>query len=67
MFWDDGDHCIFVEFFGTYQNGDRARISSALIKEYEELCLPYSLRIGFHKTEEVARKTMMEWLDSQDS
>ena len=29
---------------------------------YHGLRLPYSLRVGFHQSEEVARQTMMDWL-----
>ena len=66
MFWDDCDHCIYAEFFGSYESGDKARIAADLITAHEELCLPYSLRIGFQGTEQVARKTMMEWFGAEE-
>ncbi len=67
MFWDDRDHCIYVEFFGDYERSDKAKMVSTLINTNEDLCFPYSLRIGFHETEMVARKTMMEWFRADDS
>lgn len=66
MFWDDCDHCIYADFFGPYESGDKARSAATLITAYEELGLPYSLRIGFHETEKVARKTMMEWFGVEE-
>ena len=60
MFWDDCDHCIYADFFGTYEVGDKARIATALIATHDELGLPHSLRTGFHETEAVARKSMIE-------
>ncbi len=44
-----------------------AKMVSTLINTNEDLCFPYSLRIGFHETEMVARKTMMEWFRADDS
>ncbi len=66
MFWDDCDHCIYADFFGSYERDDKARIATTLIITNDELCLPYSLRIGFHETEVVARKLMMEWFGAEE-
>ena len=60
MFWDECDHCIYADFFGSYEGDDKARIASTLVATNEKLFLPYSLRIGFHETEMAARKTMMK-------
>ncbi|MCB1235835.1 MAG: hypothetical protein KDM91_12270, partial [Verrucomicrobiae bacterium] len=60
MFWDDRDHCIYADFFGLDERADKARIASTLITTNEELRIPYSLRVGFHESEKVARRTMME-------
>jgi hypothetical protein len=66
MFWDDFDHCIYADFFGVSGRDIKARIASALITSNEDLDIRYSLRIGFHETEEVASKTMMEWFGAED-
>ena len=66
MFWDDDDHCIYVDFFGPYKTEDKERIASVLITTNDELQFPYSVRIGFHETEKVARKTMTEWVGAQE-
>jgi hypothetical protein len=66
MFWDDRDHCIYADFFGSYEGDDKVRIASSLVATSEELLHPYSLRIGFHKTEMVARKAMMKWFVADD-
>lgn len=61
MLWDDDDHCIFAEFYGNYDAGDKIKLSATLIEAHQSLCISYSLRIGFHPTEEVAQRTMMGW------
>ena len=66
MIWDDCDHCIYVDFFGSYEGDDKARIASTLITTNDELHFRYSLRVGFHETEKIARKTMMELLGTEE-
>jgi len=66
MFWDDCDHSIYADFFGDYESDRKVTIVSTLIITNDELGLPYSLRIGFHETENVARKTMMELFNAEE-
>jgi hypothetical protein len=66
MVWDDCEHCIYVDFFGSYQGTDKARITTTLIMTNDEHGFPYSLRIGFHETEEDARKTMKRLLIDEE-
>ncbi len=65
MFWNC-DHCIYADFFGPYERENKERIASMLITTNDELRFTYSLRIGFHETEMVARKTMIEWCGAEE-
>lgn len=67
MFWDDHDHCIYADFFGLDEKADKAKMASTLIRTSEELGIPYSLRVGFHRSEKVARLTMMEWFGAKEA
>ena len=61
MVWDDEAHCIFLDFFGEFSPGERLRATTAALETYDGLRLPYSLRVGFHQSEEIARQTMEGW------
>lgn len=62
MIWDDDSQCIFLDFFGTFEPGERSRAAKRALEIYEGLRLPYSLRIGFHPSEAIARRTMLDWM-----
>lgn len=67
MFWGDFDHCIYADFFGAYERDEKERLASILVIINDELRLPYSLRIGFHETENAARTTMMALFGAENS
>ena len=62
MVWDDEVRCIFLDFFGEFEPSERSRAATTALDVYHGLRLPYSLRVGFHQSEDVARQTMMDWL-----
>jgi hypothetical protein len=62
MVWDDEDHCIFLDFFGEFEPSEKSRVATTVLELYFGLRLPYSLRVGFHQSEEVARRTMVDWI-----
>jgi hypothetical protein len=66
MIWDDEDHCIFLDFFGKYEAHERLKAATAVLEIYYGLRLPYSIRVGFHESEEVARQTMMDWIGADN-
>ncbi len=66
MLWDDDDYCIFADFFGDYETADKIKLAIVMLETYQASGIPYSLRIGFHKTEEAARITMMELYDAEE-
>ena len=65
MFWDDSDSCIFIDFFGDYQLHQKTSISELLLANFEQRFSSYSLRIGFHCSEEVARKLMLNYFSTE--
>jgi hypothetical protein len=66
MVWDDDDHCIYLDFFGEFGPAERSRAASVALETYHGLQLPHSLRIGFHPSEEIARRTLDEWFGYDD-
>jgi hypothetical protein len=67
MIWDDEDHCIFLDFFGGFEPTEKSKAATAVLEIYYGLRLPYSFRVGFHESEEVARRTMMDWIGVDDT
>ena len=65
MFWDDRDSCVFIDFFGDYQLSQKTLISELLFANFEQKNSSYSLRIGFHDTEEAARNLMLNYFSEE--
>jgi hypothetical protein len=66
MIWSYDDHCVFLDFFGEFDPTERSKAATVVLEIYYGLRLPYSLRVGFHESEEVARRTMMDWIGVDD-
>ena len=67
MIWSDEDHCIFLDIFGEFEPNQRLRAVTTVLEIYYALRLPYSLRVGFHESEQIARLTMMDWIGVDQS
>jgi hypothetical protein len=67
MIWDDDSQVISIDFFGAFEPGEKSRAATRALEIYDGLRLPFSLRIGFHPSEEIARRTMLDWMDVDDS
>lgn len=66
MVWDDLECCIVFDFFGHYDPIDKISLSGLLIMTHHRLELPYGLRIGFHETENDAKRLMLAMLGCED-
>lgn len=62
MVWGDNEHCIFLDFFGEFDPRERSRATAAALEVYCRLGMPHSIRVGFHQSEEVARRAMLNCL-----
>jgi hypothetical protein len=66
MVWDDLECCIVFDFFGYFDPSDKVKLSEMLIIIHHRLELPYGLRIGFHQTENDAKRLMLAMLGCED-
>lgn len=66
MIWDDLECCTVFDFFGEFDRIDKVSLSGLLIMTHHLLEIPYGLRIGFHDTENHAKRLMLAMLGCED-
>ncbi len=58
MAWHDADGCMIFDFYGKIDAADRVTLAGWLIMAQDKLGISFALRIGFHETEEDAKRLM---------